>query len=442
MINLSKLWNQTRNRPLIWDTITTTGWNSLGKAVGFLIPFFIAAWFGVTSGTDAFFFAYGLIIFIAHIFAPVIQAIIVPYITELKANNKDVGKFVGRILGVSGFWLLLISGAFLLLAKPALSVITHFDSQELALINLLLIETVPLIVLLVWTSILAGALNSYKKFTFPAISPAFRAVVNLIIIFMLKDRFGIHAIAWGYLVGEVIRLFILLYAVRYFNLFKANLSFQFDAKLKEFLKTASYQIIGMAAIELNPIVDKTMASWLGKGKVSVLQYADRLYMIPIAFMSTGVMITLLSHWSSRYYGFGPKKLKLDVKKTIKVIGFISLLIMLLLLLFNQRIVRFAFNRGALAQEEIFEVSRIWKYYLLGFLPYMLTQVYVRAHLVLKNTKILMKCGFYMVFLNGLFNYFFMKKFQVAGIAFATTFVSIFTLLYLIIFFNKNLGKKI
>jgi putative peptidoglycan lipid II flippase len=201
--------NHLRKHPLVWDTITTTLISTLGKGVGFLIPFFIAAWFGVSADTDAFFFAYGLILFLSGIFAPVIESVIVPYIAEARAKNEDVGAFVGRVLGVSGVGILVLTTVALLVIKPVLSLITRFDSQSINLIYWLLIETAPLVILLVWTSVLAGTLNAYKKFVFPAISPAFRAIVNLSIIFIFKDTLGVHAIAWGYVIGEAVRLVIL-----------------------------------------------------------------------------------------------------------------------------------------------------------------------------------------------------------------------------------------
>ena len=96
---LKKLTN-IRNRPLVWDTIKTTFWSVIGRGAGFLIPFFIAAWFGVSEETDAFFFAYGIILFLSGIFAPVVESVIVPYVAEARSNNEDVGKFIGNILSV------------------------------------------------------------------------------------------------------------------------------------------------------------------------------------------------------------------------------------------------------------------------------------------------------------------------------------------------------
>jgi putative peptidoglycan lipid II flippase len=439
-LTIGRTWHTIRSRPLLWDTVTTTLFSTVGKSVGFLIPFFIAAWFGVSSETDAFFFAYGLILFLSGMFAQVVESVIVPYIAEARANNEDIGKFVGNILGVTGIGLLAFAGAVLLVIKPVLSVITRFDPQALDLIYWLLFETTPLIILLVWTSVLAGTLNAYKKFAFPAISPAFRAIVNLSIIFSFKSIFGIHAIALGYVAGEVVRLIILAGVIKRLNLFKLGLSFQVDPKLREFLKTASYQTMGMVAVGLNPIVDKTMASWLGKGSVSVLHYADRLYMIPITFMTTGLMVTLLSHWSNMYYN-GQQRLKKAVKKTIKIVGFITLPVMLFLILFHQPIVKFAFGRGAFNQARLQEVGWVWVYYLFGLAPYIFSQIFNRRLLVLKRTRLLCILSLFWVSLNVILNILFMYFLQVAGIALSTSIVYVIASIILFGIFKKDIESN-
>ena len=161
---LYKFFAEIRNRALVWDSITTSFWSTLGRGVGFLIPFFIASWFGVSSGTDSFFFSYSLILFLAGIFTTVIQSIIVPYINEIRKKNDDVGKFVGKVLSISSIGLLGVAVVVLLVVKPILYVITRFDSKTLSIVYRLIVETSPLIIFMVWTNILAGTLNAYKKF--------------------------------------------------------------------------------------------------------------------------------------------------------------------------------------------------------------------------------------------------------------------------------------
>jgi len=438
---MRKFWSRISSRSLIRDSITTTIWSTIGSAVGFLIPFFIAAWFGVTKETDAFFFAYGIIIFLSRIFYPVVEKVAVSFIAEAKSNNENVGRFIGSILTVVTIILFILSGVVLLVAKPILSIVTKFDKEALNLIFIILLETTPLIIFLTWTSILAGAINAYKRFAIPAISPAFRAALNLLIIFIFRSALGVHAIAIGYVVGEFFRLLILFIFIYKKELFKINLSFEINIKIKRFLKASSYQALGMLAVGLSPIIDKTMASWLETGSVSILEYADRLYMIPVTFLSTGVMVVLLSYWSERYYKLGKQKLKEDVKKALKIVTLVAIIITFILIIFNRLIVSIAFGRGEFDMEKLPEVGWVFVFYLVGFAPYMAGRIFVQSHLVLKNTKALLKCGLYITLLNILLNYIFMKFFKVAGIALATSFTSIFALCYLGIVFFKRLRKE-
>lgn len=379
-----------------------------------------------------------------------VESIIVPYIAEIRVKkepacpesirdaDRDVGDFVGRVLGTSGIGLLILAGIFLLIIKPILGVITRFDTEAINLIYRLLIETTPLVILLVWTSVLTGTLNAYKKFAWPALSPAFRAIINLSIIFAFKDIWGVHAIAWGYVIGELVRLCILAGIIYRSRLFPLRLSFRLNPKLREFLKTSSYQVLGMVAVGLNPIVDKAMTSWLGKGEVSILQYADRLYMIPVTFISTGLMITLLSYWSERFYQSGPGRLKGDIKKALKVIIPLTLAITAGLILISQPIVKLAFGRGEFPQEKIPEVCYVWIYYLIGLVPHFIGIIFVRAHLVLKNTRILLYLAITNCLLNFSLNYILMQRYAVQGIALATSITSSIIMIGLILTFIRKI----
>lgn len=442
---LSKVWSQVHSRPLIRDTIAVTLLSTIGKGVGFLIPFFIAAWFGVTSQTDAFFFAYGLILFLSGIFAPAVESIIVPYIAEARAKYKDVGRFVGQVLGISGAGLLILAGLFLLIIRPFLSVVTRFDPSSLDLVYLLLVETTPLVILLVLTSVLAGTLNAYKKFALPALSPAFRAGINLAIIFSLKDTLGIHAIAWGYVIGEVFRLFLLLSFIHKFHLFTVSFSLKLSVELREFLRTGAYQALGMVIMGLNLVVDKIMASWLNPGSVSILQYADRLYMIPVTFLSSGFMVTFLSHWSESYYGNNKsgrrEQLRNSVVRTVKYIGLISLIILIGLAVLRKPIVSLVYGHGAFPEGKLEYITWVWLCYLVGFVFYMMSQAFVRLCLVFKNTKLLLRLSVLWNALNIIFNLILMYFLKTAGIALSTSLVYIIAFFILMFLFNKGILHK-
>jgi len=360
----------------------------------------------------------------------------VPYIAEAKAKGEAVGKFVGEVLGGSTAGLLILTVLILLVAKPVLSLITRFDVQELDLVYTLLLETAPLIILLVWTSILAGTLNAYKKFVFPAISPGFRAIVTVSIIFVLKDIIGVHAIALGYVAGELVRLAILAGVIKRLKLFKLGLLFKLDPKLKEFLKTSSYRVIGMTAGSLNMIIDKTMASWLGSGSVSILHYADRLYVIPVSLLSVGLFPVVLSHWSTDHYENKGHLFK-KVKNAAKAALVASLIIFIILVLFSKPLVYLAFVRGEFDPKYFHILQMAFIYYLLGLIPYVAGSMFTRGHLVLKNTRFLMKLAILNCFLNVILNYILMQFIGVAGIALSTSITVLVVAILLFMSFCKE-----
>lgn len=419
---ISRLYLYLRSRPLIKDTLTTTVVTTVGKGAGFLVPFFIAAWFGIGLDTDAFFFAYGLVLFLTGIFSPVVESVVVPFVTEIKAKDESkVKTFLGTTLIWVTVGLALLGTLFLIISIPLLRVLTNFSQESLYLIFRLLVETIPLLVLLVATSLISGALNAYKLFWFPAILPAFRAVVTLFIIFILKAKIGIHSIAVGYISGELFRLSLLANeAIRKGILSFKSLTINLAPRLSEFLKTSSYQVIGMIAVAFNPIVDKTMASWLGPGNVSILEYADRFYQIPMTLFSSGLFVVLLSHWSNNFYQGYERDFKQKVINTAKIVGGWALLISFIFILLRYHLVNLVYGYGKFPVQYLTPVTMVWSFYLIGLAPTIWGLIFVRAHLVQKNTKILMKLSILNFISNILLNLVLIGPFGVYGLALSTT----------------------
>ncbi len=406
-----------------------TVWGTLGKTVGFFIPFVIAALYGLDSRTDALFFAYGLTLFLAAIFSQVIECIIVPYIAESRSRDIEIESFIGQILILGGAGMAILVTGLLLIARPVLTLVTNFDEPTLDLVQLLLMEVSPLVLFATWSSIFAGTLNASKKFNLPAVSPIFRAIVTLIFMFLFMKTMGIHAIAIGYVAGELVRLIILATAVARYRMFRWSFSLKLDRRIQSFAQTASYQMLSMVLVGFNPMIDKTMVSWLGEGAVSILHYADRLYMIPVVFLTGGLVVALLSHWSIRYYETGPDKLKSDLEKTLKYILLFTVPITIILIAMHKPIIHLALARGAFAADRIPDVGWTWVCYLLGYIPYMITTIYVRGLLVFKDTRSLMFGAIYMLSLNIILNLVLMQIWDVKGIALATSIISLFTSFY-------------
>jgi len=433
-----------RSSRLLRDTVSTTGLSVLGKGIGFAIPFFVAAWFGIDFRTDAFFFTYGLVLLLAGIFFPVVEAVIVPFITEIKSQSEsEVRRFVGTALVLSIAGLAVLGAVFLLVSRPVLSVVTKFPQESLDLIFHLFLETSPLLLLLVSTSLLSGVLNAYRLFALPAVSPGIRASVAILTIFALKGEIGVHSIAVGYVFGELARFTALFIYAAKKGIAPTVTSVRADGRVYEFLRTASYQVTGMAIIVFNPVVDKTMASWLGLGSVSLLEYSYRLYEIPLTFIARGFFVVLLSHWSASFYEEGRPRpsrisdLKRSVFRTAWIVGGGGVVASVILILLREPLVSLVYGRGEFDVEHLSIVYTVWTFYLIGLGPTVFGWVFARAHLVLKNTKLLMFSGIVNAVLNVALNLALIGPLGLNGLALSTAITHTVVTVVLVVFFLRK-----
>ena len=238
------------------------------------------------------------------------------------------------------------------------------------------------------------------------------------------------------MIGEVLRLAILLGVLYKLRLIRFKFSFSFDPRLREFLKTASFLVIGMVAMGLNPIVDKAMASWLEKGSVSILEYAYRLYFIPITVLATATFTVILSYWSNSFYASTSSHLK-HVYKTFKIIGLIALITTFILLLMSSSIVRFVFGRGSLKGEQLADIQAVFIFYCIGLVPYLGWSLLARYYIVVKATNVFMIFMFINLILHILLNFLFIWLLGLKGIALSTT-VTCFLVVLLAAYSLKHL----
>ncbi len=420
--------NAFRPQTLLRDTVVTTLWSGLGKASGLLVPLFIAAWFGSTLVTDAFFFSFAWISCFSVVFSLAIESVIVPFVAQIRSDGDDVGGFVGRLMLRGNFGLVLITAGFFTLLSLLLPLITSFPVTELGLVRALLFEIAPLVILIVNSSILVGLLNAYRRFALPAVSPAFRSLLAILFILLFRGRLGIHAVPIGYLLGEAARFFALFCGVR-----RLGLNFSGDApgRIGEFFSVAGRQMVGMIAIALIPTVDKTMASWLIAGSISNLFYAERFYQIPVLLLSGGMLVTLLSHWSGRVYApAGGESIRKSLYKTLWTVGGISVVLLAVLFTFRDRIIRLALDRGGFGEANLQAVSLLFFILLFSLAPELLSIVLTRVCIIYKQTAIIRNVGLLRLVLKIALNLVLMRIWGVYGIAASTVLTVFIPLVYL------------
>jgi len=398
--------------------------NGISRVLGSLIPILVAWCFGIGKETDLFFFALAVITFLTTVFSITLETVSVPFISDLRRSRGDVGAFVGILFYLAVIVTASIAVLCYVLIGPALTVFTQFSVIEIYEIRAIIISIMPVFFFVLCSSLLVGALNALSFYFLPSVSAALRSVVVILIIYLGGAKGGIISLPLAFVAGEAIRLSGLWLFVSYRGLFTISLNRAIVPFVKEFLRKGSYQIGSALLGGINPLVDRSVASWIGLGGISIIEYADRLNTFPIMFLSS-VLPVLLSRWSNEFDLTSVSEIRGKVARAIRLITLPTVILVAFGLYFSHEIVRFVYLHGGFPQEKVSIVSQTFSVYLLALWPNLVSQIIVRAYLALKVTRILMSLAAVRAILNVVFDLVLMKYFGVVGIALSTTLCTFF-----------------
>ena len=190
--------------------MVTTFWVALlflaTRALGFVREPLVAAFYGASAATDAFYVALGIVNLIYAIALGGLVPSVIPVFAKKRRRDGDARAW--SFLGGFGAWssLVFVAAALAMLAAedlvvslfaPGLSVEAHATAVELFRWLMLL----PLVTSL--ATIMSQALNCHHQFVLPAAGPLAGNAISLVLFLALVPYLGIHAAALAVMVGLV-----------------------------------------------------------------------------------------------------------------------------------------------------------------------------------------------------------------------------------------------
>lgn len=421
--------------------LTTPAFAVLGRAGGILIPFLIAFYFGADSETDAFFFAFTIIVSLAGLFSPIFESLLVPYLVEKRDSISEASSLSnGVLVFILPLILLLVAGIWLFLSG-SLNHLSGLDASSAALSAEYFFEMAPFLIFWILAAQSNAHFYTFKVFWFPAFSPFIRSVVAIVFLVLFHETLGLHALTNGFSFGEILRwgvgLFLLLKLAKWASAIDWKKSF---AALKDFLSQAWFHLGGLISLNLIPLTDQWFASWLGVGNLSLISYADRLFQIPFQLMLVGFLQIFLSYWSETFYHDSPQSFWEKVWKDIRVVFLICLFFSLGLILLRVPVVDVLFGWGGMNVENRRELAGLFAWLMLGFAPAILNLLYVRILFVMKKSSVFLVQSLIRLVLNIILNYIFIRIWGLQGLAISTAAVFLGSTLWLHAYLHKQRSK--
>ncbi|MBB6698253.1 murein biosynthesis integral membrane protein MurJ [Clostridium algidicarnis] len=358
------------------------------KVISLVREMAIAVFFGVTSGTDAYFVAGGFITNIFFGITAALAATFVPFYIETKVikGEKETYRICSSLFtALSVFAVIII--IVLYIGAPFISKFIAPSYTGEALYEVVLYMRIYSLTILfsLLTSMLTSILNAESVYGYGALASLIYSITSIVCMVLLKKYIGVTALAISVPLSFFFQLTILLIKTRKFIHYRPTIHI-FTPELKSLLLLMLPVLLGNATIELNQLITRTITSGTGTGAVSVLSYSNTLFNFVSTLISTTIITVYYTEFSSAA-AEDEKKYNSLVSYALRIIIVVLLPISVISSIFSKDIVTIAFGRGQFDQDAIRATATCLSVYSIAFVFDSIRNLLIRAYYAKKQTKI-------------------------------------------------------
>ncbi len=402
--------------------------------------------FGTSWQWDAFTYAFMLPNFMRRLVGEgALSSAFIPIYAEVRQREGEEAGFrfanvIFTLLfwGLVGFLLFVEIGILFLLQASALPPAVRLTCELLQLLF-------PYLLFISLCALAMGILNSHHHFFSPSLSPIILDLIWIAGVLWVSPLGGpkpeerIFLLAICIFVSGAIQLGVQIpFLVRHG--FHPRFLFDiFHPALRQVGKLLLPSILGFSVVQINILVDMTLAFWVGPGANSALWYGNRLMQFPLGVFAIAMGTALLpaiSHHTARQEIEEAKRTLSFALRSIFLIIFPATVGLIVL---RTPIVQLLFERGEFDAASTARTSFVLLCYTIGLFAYSGQKLIVTGFYALQDTKTPMKVGALALVINVVFNLILMGPLKEGGLALATSISGIFNFLCLIFLFQRRIA---
>lgn len=410
----------------LFKKFVTVGGGTLGsRLMGFARETLMAAALGTGPMAEAFYAAFKFPNLFRRLFAEgAFNAAFVPlFAKEIEAGGMEGAKrFSEEVFGVL-FTVLLGLTVVMELAMPLLMrtiIAPGFEGDKYDITVRLAVIMFPYLACMSLTAMLSGMLNSLHHYLAAAIAPIFFNVAM------------IGALAWGlwikadavsiayYLSYAVLVAGLLQMAVLYVGIRFAGMSIGFrrphiTPNVKRLLLLALPAAVTGGVTQINLIIGQAVAS-MKEGAIASLQYADRIYQLPLGVVGVAVGVVLLPELARALKSGHMVEAESLQNRSIEFVLFLTLPAAAGIFALSPDIIRLVYERGAFHPEATVTVAAVLTLFGFGLPGFVLNKALTPGFFAREDTKTPMRFTMIAVAVNSALSIAMFPFFAERGIA--------------------------
>jgi putative peptidoglycan lipid II flippase len=401
-----------------------------------------------TPAMDAFNVAFRVPNLVRDLFAEgAMTAAFVPTFTRtLQARGREAAWRLGNLVINS---LLIVTGVIVVLgivfADPITRTIAsgvEFASVpgKLALTTQLTRMMMPFLTTVAVAVAVMGMLNALHRFFLPAISPAMFNVATILCAFLLVPLMpsvglpGIAGIAIATVLGGIGQIAVQWPALRKEGFrYRPILDFR-DPDVREILRLMGPGTLGLAAVQINVLVNTSLATTEPQGAVSWLQYAFRLMYLPIGLFGVSIATAALPDLSRHAASADRDAMRRTISTGLRMMLMLNVPATIGLIVLAQPIVELLLEYGRFTPHDTTATAAALMFYSPGLLGYSAVKIASPSFYSLGDSRTPATVSVASIGLNLVLNIGLVQIMGYRGLALGTAIAALFnasSLLYLL-----------
>ena len=426
-----------KNKVIFSVTIFTL----LSKVFGFVRDMVLAYFFGASAVSDVFMLSNTIPEFI---FSFVIQAIAVGYIPIfsdilLNKGKEEADLFTNKLLTCSylmcSFVVILVN----MFPEVIINIFgTGFDNETTKLAISFIRITIFLMYFKLTISIYSAYAQANDEFVRPAMNGIIYDIVLILFIWISAISHNNILLAFGLVFAGIMQvvLFIpFLHKKGFKNHFILNC---FDKNIKSVIKLFIPVSVGVGINQINVLVDRTLASTLVVGGITMLNYANKITFIMDNVISMSI-VSVLYPTLSKFYSLKD----MDNFNKSMISGLVNIMIFIIPftfgnIIFSKEIVQILFGHGAFDNNAVVLTSGVMQLYSIGMIAVSFRSLLTRAFYSMHDVTTPVKNSCISLVINIFLNIILSMLLGLKGLALATSISSIICCLLLM----RSIKRKI
>ena len=400
----------------------------ISRVFGLVRDVAIADRFGAGAAYDAFLVAFFVPHFLRQLLAEgSLSTAFVPVYSGLRvsdeAGSSDADRFAGSLLSWLAVVFPLVVAAGVALAPiyvPFLA--SGFSPEKLALATRLTRILFPFIALVGFASVFMGILNAHHRFFAAALAPIWfnvGMILGVAVLARLLPGEPILGLAVGALVGGAGQLLAQIPPLARIGFRLRFRLWPIHPEIRRLLRLMAPALIALAVTQVNLLVDNKLASYLDDGGISSLQYAMRLFQLPLGVFAVSVATALLPRFSTSWAIGDRGRFSEHLGDGMVASAMVLLPATAGLVVIGGDVIRLLFEHGTFSAADSARTARVLAFYLIGLLPYGWIYVFSRAFYAMGRTVAPVVGSIVGVALNVSLDLALVGPMQAAGLALAT-----------------------